>query len=53
MTQLEMGNVEKLSYKTRCINFLEIVLLYITLPTWDCVSDLYISIYAIYYTHYW
>ena len=48
-----MGDVEKLSFKIRSINFLEIVLLYITLPTWDCVSDLYISIYAIYHTHYW
>ena len=48
-----MGEIKKLSYKIRCINFFEIVLLYVTLPIWDCVSDLYISIYAIYYTHYW
>ena len=48
-----MGDVEKLSFKIRSINFLEIVLLYITLPTWDCVSDLYISIHAIHFTHYW
>ena len=48
-----MSYIEILSVKIRCINFLEIVLLYITLPTWDCISDLYISIYAIYYSHYW
>ena len=42
----------KLPYKTRWLNFLEIILLSITLPTWDCVSDLYLAIFALSHGHY-
>ena len=45
--QLEMADNVKLSGKTRCLNFLEILLIHITLPTWDCVNDLKIASIAI------
>ena len=41
-----------ISRSTRCLNFLEILLLHITLPTWDCVNDLKISSIAIMEGHY-
>lgn len=42
-----MADNVKLSGKTRCLNFLEILLIHITLPTWDCVNDLKIASIAI------
>ena len=51
-TQLEMSDKMKLCCKTRCLNFFEILLLHITLPTWDCANDLMFASIAIHEGHY-
>ena len=49
--QVDETREDGLPYKTRFLNLLEILLLNITLPTWDSISDLYIAILAIYHDH--
>ena len=49
--QVDETREDGLPYKTRFLNFLEILLLNITLPTWDSISDLYIAILAIWHGH--